>query len=60
MVGDQEVLVDDARMVYDAAKRDGVDAGFHLGKQMQHDWMMAMPFLPESKRAWKIMKGFLR
>jgi len=59
MVGDREVLLDDSTRVSNSAKKAGVKADLHLGQSMQHDWMLAMPFLNESKRAWKAIETFI-
>jgi len=31
----------------------------HLGKGMQHDWPLTLPWLDESRRAWSAMKNFV-
>ena len=59
LVGDQEVLLDDARRVAESAKSVGVDVDLHLGSGMQHNWMLAMPFLGESKIAWTRISKFV-
>ena len=57
--GDQEILLSDAERVYAIAKKAGVEAQLHIGKDMQHDWLLAFPFLAESRRALKTLKHFL-
>lgn len=58
LVGDQEVLLDDSSRVVEAARTAGVAAELHLGRGMQHNWMLGMPFLKESKRAWDAISEF--
>ncbi len=57
--GDKEVLLSDAQRVYESAKKAGVKAELHIGKDMQHDWFLAFPFLVESRRALETLKNFL-
>ena len=57
--GDQEVLLSDAKSIYDLAQKATGTAKFHLGKNMQHVWFMAFPFLNESRLAYRALKKFL-
>ncbi len=59
LVGEDEVLLDDAVRVRDAAARVGTDARLLIGKRMQHDWPLTLPWLDESKHAWRVMCGFI-
>ena len=59
LVGEDEVLLDDAVRVRDAAARVGTDARLLIGKRMQHDWPLTLPWLDESKHAWRVMSGFI-
>jgi epsilon-lactone hydrolase len=56
--GENELLLDDARRVGDAATATRTDVTLHVGKGMQHDWPLALPWLEESRVAWKTMRAF--
>lgn len=58
-VGEDELLLDDALRVRDAAKLAGTDVRVHIGQGMQHDWPLALPWLDESRRAWSAMRTFV-
>ncbi len=57
--GDQEILQNDSDIVIELAKKAGVKAQLHIGKDMQHIWFLAFPFLTESRRASATLKEFL-
>ena len=59
LVGQDELLLDDALRVRDAAASAGTQVRVHLGKGMQHDWPLTLPWLDESRRAWSAMKNFV-
>jgi len=59
LVGEDEVLLDDALRVRDAATSAGTDARVLIGKGMQHDWPLTLPWLDESRLAWNAMRGFV-
>lgn len=59
LVGQDELLLDDALRVRDAATSAGTDVRVHLGKGMQHDWPLTLPWLDESRLAWSAMKNFV-
>lgn len=59
MVGDQEVLFDDSVRVASAAKSHQEQVELHIGKNMQHDWPLIFPHLPESKAAYARLKAFI-
>jgi len=58
LVGEDEVLLDDALRVRDAAQSAGTEVRLHLGKSMQHDWPLTLPWLEESRLAWTSIKNF--
>lgn len=58
LVGEHEVLLDDALRVVEGAKRAGTDARVLVGRDMQHDWPLTLPWLDESKEAWRAMAAF--
>lgn len=58
-VGQDELLFDDALRVRDAATLAGTDARVHVGKGMQHDWPLTLPWLDESRLAWSAMRSFV-
>jgi acetyl esterase/lipase len=59
LVGEHEVLRDDAVRVVDAAVRRGTDARLLVGPRMQHDWPLTLPWLEESRAAWRAMVRFV-
>ena len=59
LVGEDELLLDDALRVRDAARSAGTDVCVHIGRGMQHDWPLALPWLDESRRAWSAMSAFV-
>lgn len=59
LVAEREVLLDDAVRVADAAKKVGTDARLLVGKGMQHDWPLTLPWLDESRHAWDVMAAFI-
>jgi acetyl esterase/lipase len=58
LAGEDELLLDDALRVRDAAARTGTEACVHLGRGMQHDWPLTLPWLEESRLAWKTICRF--
>lgn len=48
MVGDAEVLLDDARALAAAAEDAGVDVTLSVYEEMPHIWMMSYPAFPEA------------
>jgi acetyl esterase/lipase len=59
LAAEDELLLDDARRVHEAALRAGVDSRLLVGRGMQHDWPLTLPWLPESKHAWREMRRFV-
>jgi len=59
LIGQDELLLDDALRVRDAATSAGTDVRVHLGKGMQHDWPLTLPWLDESRLAWSAMRDFV-
>src|SRR5437870_3247164 len=59
LVGEDEVLLDAALRVRDAATSAGTDARVLVGKGMQHDWPLTLPWLDESRLAWNAMRAFV-
>jgi len=59
LVGDQEVLFDDARQVHEKALAAGVTSTLHVGRRMQHDWPLTLPWLHESRDAWSSIAAFV-
>ncbi len=51
LVGENEVLLDDAVRVVRNAERAGTPARLHVGPGMQHDWPLTLPWLDESRAA---------
>jgi len=59
LAGEDELLLDDAVRVRDKAMRAGTDARLLVGKGMQHDWPLTLPWLDESRDAWNSMCAFV-
>lgn len=59
LAGEHEVLLDDAQRVVDGAVRAGSQARMLVGRGMQHDWPLTLPWLDESKHAWRAMAAFV-
>ena len=59
LVGQDELLLDDALRVRNAAASAGTDVRVHIGKGMQHDWPLTLPWLDESRLAWSAMQSFV-
>jgi monoterpene epsilon-lactone hydrolase len=59
LVGENELLLDDALRVRDAAGQNGTSATVLIGKGMQHDWPLTLPWLEESRLAWTTMRMFV-
>jgi acetyl esterase/lipase len=59
LAGEHEVLLDDAVRVAERAQRAGTDARLLIGAGMQHDWPLTLPWLDESKQAWRAMAAFV-
>jgi acetyl esterase/lipase len=59
LVGEDELLLDDAVRVVESARRSGTLAWLLLGEKMQHDWPLTLPWLEEARSAWKAMRHFV-
>ena len=59
IVGDREVLLDDAHRVHCNALAAGVTSVLHVGRDMQHDFPLTLPWLDESREAWSAIAGFV-
>lgn len=59
LVGENELLLDDARRVGNAANEKGTSACVLIGKGMQHDWPLTLPWLDESRHAWSAIQAFI-
>jgi monoterpene epsilon-lactone hydrolase len=59
LVGENELLLDDALRVREAAKAAGTDVRVLVGEGMQHDWPLTLPWLDESRHAWSEMRRFV-
>jgi acetyl esterase/lipase len=59
LAGSDELLLEEGRRTVDRALSAGVDAQLLVGDGMQHDWPLTLPWLPESRHAWKVIAGFL-
>lgn len=59
LAGSDELLLEEGRRMVDRALSAGVDAQLLVGEGMQHDWPLTLPWLPQSRHAWKVITGFL-
>jgi len=59
LVGEDELLLDDVLRVGNAARARGADATVLIGKGMQHDWPLTLPWLEESRMAWSAIQTFV-
>jgi monoterpene epsilon-lactone hydrolase len=60
LAGEDELLRDDAVRVADRATRAGTGARLLVGRGMQHDWPLTLPWLEESRQAWNTMRFFVK
>ena len=59
VVGDEEVMLDDTLRVEARARAAGVDVDVCVGRRMQHDFPITLPWLEESREAWEGVVAFL-
>ncbi len=59
LAGGHEVLLDDALRVAEKARAAGVDVTLCVGRGMQHDFPLTLPWLDESREAWKRIVAFV-
>jgi len=59
LVGEDELLLDDALRVEAAARSRGTATTVLIGKGMQHDWPLTLPWLDESRLAWNAIRVFV-
>ena len=57
-VGSEEILLDDARMLADKAKTDGVDVTLKVWDGLWHVWQTLGDLIPESRMAFEELKEF--
>ena len=50
IAGENEILLDDSRIVGENAKKDGVEIEVQIWPKIFHDWWLFGPLLPESKK----------
>jgi len=50
MTGENEILLDDSRIMVQKALNDGVDIDFEIWPTMFHDWWLFGNFIPETKQ----------
>jgi len=58
-VGDQEVILDDTLRFVARARRAGVVVHNEIGRGMQHDWPLTLPWLDQSAAAWNVIARFV-
>jgi len=59
LAGEDEVLLDDTLRVSRAATRAGTAVQTIVGRAMQHDWPLTLPWLDESRSAWTEIQRFI-
>lgn len=57
--GEIEVDESDSAVLFDAAKRDGVNVRYNKYDGMFHDFLYIAPFVKESRAAWGDIKNFV-
>jgi acetyl esterase/lipase len=59
-VGEDEILLSDARQLAENALRSGVDVSLVVWPEMWHVWHLFVPFLPEAQQAVNAIVVFIR
>jgi len=59
LAGEHERLAPSARRLVDRAQAAGTQATLLVGPGMQHDWPLTLPWLDESRHAWRAMAEFI-
>jgi acetyl esterase/lipase len=59
LVGENEALAEPTVRLVDRARAAGTEVGLLVGKGMQHDWPLTLPWLDESRHAWKVIVDFI-
>lgn len=59
VVGGDEVLLDDTLRAGARARSAGVAADVLVGRRMQHDFPITLPWLEESREAWEAIVAFV-
>jgi epsilon-lactone hydrolase len=59
LVGEDELLAEQGRRAVLRGKEAGIDARLLVGRRMQHDWPLTLPWLAESRRAWREIAAFV-
>jgi epsilon-lactone hydrolase len=59
-VGSEEILLDDARLLAEKAKADGVDVTLKVWDGLWHVWHALGNLIPESRQAFEEIGGFIR
>ena len=60
LVGEDELLAEETHRWVARAREAGTDARLLVGAGMQHDWPLTLPWLAESRRAWREMAEFVK
>jgi acetyl esterase/lipase len=60
LVGEDELLLEAARRTVDRARAVGTQASLLVGEGMQHDGPLTLPWLDESRRAWRAIAEFVQ
>jgi acetyl esterase/lipase len=59
LLGEDELLAEEGRRLIRRSREAGTDARLLLGRGMQHDWPLTLPWLGESRRAWAEIAAFV-
>jgi acetyl esterase/lipase len=59
-VGDQEILLNDAKRLAEKAAAEGVAVEIEVWEEMWHVWQMLAPYLPEARQALDKIAGFVK
>jgi monoterpene epsilon-lactone hydrolase len=60
LVGEDEALAEETYRWVARARGAGTDARLLVGAGMQHDWPLTLPWLAESRRAWREISEFVK
>jgi monoterpene epsilon-lactone hydrolase len=58
-VGENEVLLDDARQVHDKARTAGVSSELRIVSGVPHGWQFGAPFVPEARESLATIAQFI-
>jgi len=60
LVGEHEALAEETLRLVARAREVGTGARLLVGPRMQHDWPLTLPWLAESRLAWREIAEFVK